>query len=512
MAHLSQFAQPTSSTFQLRNRSPTIGGQIEDNGTAVIRYSLLVFAMIYIVSVAGRDWFRGLCFMLPLLAVLERPDMPREMLGVGGLNPFNILMLIVMIAWFIQRRNDGSHWQANTKITRLFIIYMLILAVSTTRLFLDSDSLRAAYAYANRDVPSAAGLFIDNVVNTAKWLIPGLLIATGANSKERVKLVLVGLLATGALLSLQVIAKMMPGIVSGQDLAERALRVLDRDLGYHRVDLAAITASMAWAFLAARPAFKPGIAGPITIAGFGLCSIAMALTGGRAGMLSWVMCALVLGFLKWRKTLILIPAVSLLALAVVPGLQDRLMQGFSGETGGAQAERRASMGAIDESGRDRYAITSGRVVVWPLVIAEANKRPIIGHGREAMQRRGIVARLKDDLNITTFGHPHNAFLQLYIDTGVIGLFFVGWFFWLLGRRSMKVFASPPNATMGMVASMSLSFLVVNMTASLGSQSFYPKQGATLYWIVICLTMSFLFRKRPVPERQAQPAPYGQLIR
>ena len=56
--------------------------------------------MIYIVSVAGRDWFRGLCFMLPLLAVLERPDMPREVLGIGGLNPFNILMLIVLIAWF----------------------------------------------------------------------------------------------------------------------------------------------------------------------------------------------------------------------------------------------------------------------------------------------------------------------------------------------------------------------------------------------------------------------------
>ena len=77
--------------------------------------------MIYIVSVAGRDWFRGLCFMLPLLAVLERPDMPREMLGIGGLNPFNILMLFVVIAWFIQRRNEGSRWQAITRIARLFL-------------------------------------------------------------------------------------------------------------------------------------------------------------------------------------------------------------------------------------------------------------------------------------------------------------------------------------------------------------------------------------------------------
>ena len=469
--------------------------------------------MIVVAVMASRNWYRGLCFMLPLLAVLERPDMPREMFGIGGVNPFNILLGWVMVAWFVQRRSDGSRWQADKKITRLFLVYMLIISVSTLRSFIDFGSLAGAYSYIGRSVPSITQYFIDAVINTAKWIIPGLLIAVGANSKERVKLAIVGILLTGSLLSLQVVAKMMPALIGSQDLADRALRVLDRDLGYHRVDLAAITASMAWAFLAARPAFNRAIAPAITIGGFLLCTLAMAATGGRAGMLSWTMCALVLGFLKWRKILFLIPVVAVLALAVVPGLRDRVFEGFGDDDrSGEQLERRAAMGAIDAEGRDRYAITSGRVVVWPMVIEQANKSPIVGFGREGMQRTGIVARLRDELNITTFGHPHNAYLQLYLDTGLIGIIFIGWFFWLLVQRSLKVFKDPPDPMTAMVATMSLSFLVVNLTASLGSQSFYPKQGGTLFWIVIGLTLSQLMRKQPVAESAKRPGMRGQLIR
>ena len=62
----------------------------------------------------------------------------------------------------------------------------------------------------------------------------------------------------------------------------------------------------------------------------------------------------------------------------------------------------------------------------------------------------------------------------------------------------------------MVATMSLSFLVINLTASLGSQSFYPKQGATLFWIVIGLSLSQLMRREAVPS--TGPAAQGQLIR
>ena len=68
----------------------------------MIRYSLLFIAVLVIAIMAQKNWYRALCFMLPLLAVLERPDMPRQMLGIGGLNPFNILLGIILVASVVQ--------------------------------------------------------------------------------------------------------------------------------------------------------------------------------------------------------------------------------------------------------------------------------------------------------------------------------------------------------------------------------------------------------------------------
>ena len=480
----------------------------------MIRYSLLVIAMLAIAIIAQKNWFRALCYMLPLLAVLERPDMPRQMLGIPGFNPFNILLGIILVAWFVQRRHDGSRWNASKGATRLLIAYMIVIGISITRAFLDLDTLAQLQIFAGREEVASKGSFImDNVVNSMKWMIPGLLISVGANTEERVRLAAHGLLLTGALLSAQVISKMFPGLIGADDLASRALRVLDRDLGYHRVNLAAITASCAWAFLAAQPILKTRFRAVIAYGGFGLCTLAMIATGGRMGMLSWVAAAIVFGFLRWRKILILGPILGILAILVIPGLQERVFQGFSGDSGDneEQIQRRAAMGAIDEEGRDRYSITSGRIVVWPMVFEKAMEKPIIGHGQIAMTRTGIVARLHTELRITSFGHPHNAYLQLFIDTGLVGLVIVGMFYWRLFRNSVRAFREPKSQTQYVIASMVIAFFVVNLSASLGSQSFYPKQGATLFWIAIGLALAW-FTKEEVPAPVAKPGVHPRPVR
>ena len=473
----------------------------------MIRYSLLVFAMLAIAIMAQKNWFRALCYMLPLLAVLERPDMPRQMLGIPGFNPFNILLGIIMVAWFVQKRFDGSHWTASKGATRLFIAYMIVIGVSTVRAFLDIDAMAYSQVLANREeVVTKSSFIMDNVINSIKWMIPGLLISVGAKTEERVRMAAIGLLLTGALLSAQVISKMLPGLIGADDLASRALRVLDRDLGYHRVNLAAITASAAWAFLAAKPILNTRFRGVIAVGGFGLCTIAMIATGGRMGMLAWIAAALVFGFLRWRKLLVVVPIVSILAVLVIPGLQDRVLQGFGGsddDRNEEQIQRRAAMGAIDESGRDRYSITSGRIVVWPMVFEKAMEKPFFGHGQIAMQRTGIVSRLRTELNITSFGHPHNAYLQLFIDTGLVGVIIVGMFYWLLFRNSVRAFRAPESQTQYVIASIVIAFFVVNLAASLGSQSFYPKQGATLFWIAIGLALAW-FTKQETPTPATRP--------
>ena len=471
----------------------------------MIRYGILIIAVIAIIGACQKNWFRGLCYLLPLLAFLERSDMPRQMFGITGMNPFNLLLFVILIAWLAQRKQDGSHWGADKTTTRLLIMYMGMVLISTIRGYMDYGTYEGLLASVGAEASSRTMYLFESTVNDFKWMIPGLLISVGATSEERIRMAINALLVTATFFSLLIISRMLPALIGGDDIGSRALRVLDRDLGYHRVALASITAGSAWAFLAAKPIINSRYAGMISLGGFGLCTIAMILTGGRGGMLAWVAAAVVFGFYRWRKLLFAAPVFAALAILFIPGLQERLLVGFSPtETEETKAslkkyERRLQLGVIDESGRDTYAITAGRGLVWPVVFDQAMEKPIVGHGRIAMYRSGVVTNLREYYGITSFGHPHNAYLELFLDMGLLGVLIVGAFYWRMLRAALRKFTKPANDLEYVVASIVLAFLIVGLTASLTAQSFYPKQGATLMWIALGLGFTWLLKS---PAKQA----------
>ena len=62
----------------------------------MIRLSLLLFYVFGLAVYALRDWYVALCGLIALMAVIEHPDMPKTLLGVQGLNPWNLLLLVVV--------------------------------------------------------------------------------------------------------------------------------------------------------------------------------------------------------------------------------------------------------------------------------------------------------------------------------------------------------------------------------------------------------------------------------
>ena len=48
---------------------------------------------------AWKDWYKSLCALIVLMAFLEHPDMPRTMFSIQGLNPWNLLLLVIIVAW-----------------------------------------------------------------------------------------------------------------------------------------------------------------------------------------------------------------------------------------------------------------------------------------------------------------------------------------------------------------------------------------------------------------------------
>ena len=65
----------------------------------MIRYTLLTTAILFLAAYAWRDWYKVLCALIVMMAFVEHPDMPKEMFGIPGMNPWNVLLLAVLASW-----------------------------------------------------------------------------------------------------------------------------------------------------------------------------------------------------------------------------------------------------------------------------------------------------------------------------------------------------------------------------------------------------------------------------
>jgi len=168
-----------------------------------MRVVFLFCFLILAIVVSFRDWYKGLCLAIPILAVLERRDIPRGLFNIDGLNPYNILLVFVLIAFMFQNDRTVPPPTINPNIKRLLTIYFILFFTAFIRLLLDYDSLQDFYGAKNLAVPSLIDLTKDEFINRVKWVIPAYLIVRGCNTPERIKLCLLSLLVTGVFIALQ---------------------------------------------------------------------------------------------------------------------------------------------------------------------------------------------------------------------------------------------------------------------------------------------------------------------
>jgi O-antigen ligase len=214
--------------------------------------------------------------------------------------------------------------------------------------------------------------------------------------------------------------------------------------------------------------------------------LAMALTGGRTGMATWALIAIAFGVLKWRKLLILAPIAATLVVAFVPAVQDRLLEGFTDETIDTNASIEQHQ-FPEGDGPDMYTVTAGRTFAWPFVIEEIAGAPVLGYGREGMKRTGLTLFLLAEYG-ESFPHPHNMYLQWLLDNGVIGFIPVLLFYLFIGYVSMKLFLDKEDSNAVVIGGVSISLLLALLIAGVGSQTFYPREGAVGMWCAFGLAL------------------------
>lgn len=469
----------------------------------MIRYTLLTIAVTFLAFYAYRDWYRSLCGLLVLMAFIERYDMPRQMLGITGLNPWNLLMLFILSAWFLAARRENLRWDFPKGIRWLLFLYLVVILVGFVRMLGNMGPIVEFAATTGRSVPSVKELFIDDLLNTVKYVIPGLLLFHGCNSRSRLRWGIGACLLTTLLLGLQII-KWMPisDLGDADALSARALRVLDHGIGYHRVDLAAMMASASWAFFVSR-LIAPNKATGWILTGLGfLLVLSLALTGGRAGYVSWGAIAMLLAMLRWRKLIFALPVLLALVVALVPAARDRMLQGFG------EGQRYDAVHFGD--GRHDYAsITSDRILIWPSVIGKIKEAPFVGYGRQGHHTSGASREIRDLYGEKGegFPHPHNAYLEFLIDNGIVGAFPVFLFFFIVLKRSAALFKNKQDPLFAAAGGVALAFVFGQLVASIGAQSFYPRAGVVIMWATIGLALRahVVWQREALRAQATQPA-------
>jgi len=457
-----------------------------DTGTAaMIRLSLLGLFIVGMALYAIRDWYIALCGLIAVMAVIEHPDMPKTLFGVQGLNPWNLLLLVVVASWLASRRRERLVWDMPRWVNLLLLAYFGVVIVGFVRMIGDRGGLEESTSY----------LVSEYFINTVKWVIPGLLLYDGSRSRRRFVLGIAALSVIYLVLAVQVIKWMPVGsILSGDELAARSTKIISKEIGYHRVNLSVMLAGASWAVLAARGLTGTFTARALVTVAAGAVVYAQALTGGRAGYGTWAAVGVLLSLLRWRRYLLAIPIVVGTIVTFVPAARDRMLQGFTQETHDTSAYLESQQSLRDPDAPDDYTITAGRTLIWPYVVEKIGQAPFFGYGREAMQRTGLAAFLLEELG-EVFPHPHNAYLQWLLDNGIVGFALTMPFYITVLVISASLFRDSRSQIFVAAGGAALALVLALLIGSFGSQTFYPREGSVGMWAAIGLMLRAATERR-----------------
>ena len=402
------------------------------------------------------------------MAVIEHEDMPKSIFGIQGLNLWNILFLIIFLAWLFSRRRENLRWDIPRHISILFLMYLGVIIIGVLRAVFDRSHIE--------DYPLSS-LISEELINTIKWVLPGLLLFDGCRTRSRVIMTFVCLLSLYFVISVLVVRNMPPeaALSSNSDIMDYKRLKLNERVGYSAADISVMLGGACWGIISALQLLHKNIYKLLALAAAGVVAYGQALTGGRAGYVAWVTTGLLMCIIKWRKYLILAPVIIIILPVIFPGVAARMLEGF---------------GQIDVTGKsmiDNDAVSAGRTTAWPYVIDKVGQSPFIGYGRLAMVRTGLYCTIETEHPGTGASHPHNIYLETLLDNGILGSIPILLFWFIVVVYSASLFKCN-NRLYSAVGGLSLSLTLSSLLAGIGGQHFYPQEHTLGIWTALYLSL------------------------
>ncbi len=450
--------------------------------TAVVFAGLLAFAAIL------HNPRRGLIALSVLVPLSASTRMPHRLLDVAGLNPLNLTMLATLAGLFLLMVFPGTRRPLTFKqlpvplalLVLMVLPMMLAAAHGSVSVGLIPDSLRRMGDISFSDTGGyLRDVLMVPLLSVFAGLLLGLALRVDGPVPESLAYLyapLVGICVLAVLFLVNAFASLGSLWAMADQDARNALAAA---AGIHPNEVSLMfNCGLAWALFTARGA---PLRTRVALWAVGaLMSVASLLTFSRGGFIGMLI-VLIAYTLEMRRFKWIVAASVLLAvgaLSLPEAVIERLTTGFA------------------ES--DLNAVSGGRVTqIWPLLLHVVGDHWLLGGGMESILWSPPVT--SGALVVT---QPHNAYLGLLLDYGVVGavmiLSFHIWCWFALHRLARHI----EGGALGGVDRIWAQFvratsvmLPVLMAQAVTDNRLTPTPSQTLMWLAIGLAFGLRARCR-----------------
>jgi O-antigen ligase len=427
-------------------------------------------ALALVAAIAVLFDFRiGAVLLILILPFGSTNLLPRGVLGIPALNPWNILIVATFVSYAFRGRLKDL---APPPVVWLVMVPMLLaglLGIPNVQHihpgFFESE---------NPQFINEFGYYRELAVRPLLIPLMALLVGAAVRRSQKPERFLAVLIPSVWIIAfVQFTFIFSSGVPHLSILASPYLRGFYDELGVHANQLGRIFA-VAYGLLlfswweAKDPRYKA--AAFVTL---GVAALAMVLTFSRAGMLAFMIVNAL--FLLWKlnaRTVALAIVAGGIAMAIAPEyLWNRITFGWSGDANMVSANR------IDE--------------IWGPLLPELWNSPIWGNGL------GAIMWSEPLLNgeMMRVSHAHNAYLDAFYDMGAIGLTLLLLFYWHVwkGFRALgsNAYLSPELRGFFQGAT---AVLVAFFATGMSGSSLKPDLEFGFLWVAIGMMYGMLARR------------------
>jgi O-antigen ligase len=443
--------------------------------TAIVAATFIACAFVM------RDFRAGVVLLIAIMPISQSYVFPHEMFGITGMNPLNLVMATTLSIMVMRIAGTGTLWHIAPK--SLVWLYLAPLVFA--------GLIGAPHA---KDIPgvfqeqelifftNAVGYLRDMLIKPAQFVVYALMIAVAVQRSQKPERFVTPVVFSVWIMACVVLVFTALAGVSISDLAGEYSRSFFSALGMHANDLGRLYA-VAYALLLFVWDRTDHI-GVKTVMFFamGVVVLALLLTFSRGAFSGFILVNIIyLISRRSTKTLLLAVVLIPIGLYLTPGaVWDRVTFGFDG---GAEA---VSNGRMEE--------------IWKPVIPELFKSPLWGNGLGAIMwsapmQAGVLPQVS---------HPHNAYLEILLDVGIIGAILVI-AFWIVTWRDFRRLAHDQRLApelQGFFEGAAAGLLAFLMAGAAGS-SLLPAPEQAFLWLAVGMMYGIRrkFAPRPVKKKR-----------